>query len=161
MLHHRAADRGELLAEQLQATLHHRVVVEQAKGVLAEYGGLDMHDAFTRLREYAHQRQHQLSDVARDLAGETSSRGPRHRPLLTAHPGNRQARRRSASCDGGPMMVNNSANLTTVGAPRTSDGGINASSCSGRPWRISPQSASCSSGASNAATGSPDSCRPR
>ncbi|MCR6490658.1 GAF and ANTAR domain-containing protein [Amycolatopsis sp. OK19-0408] len=71
ILHHRAAGRGELLAEQLEATLQHRIVVEQAKGVLAEYGGLEMHDAFTLLREYAHERQRRLSDVARDLAEGT------------------------------------------------------------------------------------------
>jgi GAF domain-containing protein len=71
MLHHRAADRGELLAEQLQVTLHQRIVVEQAKGVLAEHDGLDMHDAFTRLREYAHRQQRRLSAVARELAEGT------------------------------------------------------------------------------------------
>lgn len=71
ILHHRAADRGELLAEQLEATLHHRTVVEQAKGVLAEYEGLDMHEAFTRLREYARNERRRLSDVALDLADGT------------------------------------------------------------------------------------------
>lgn len=71
ILHHRAASRGELLAEQLEATLHHRTVIEQAKGVLAEYGNLDMHDAFTQLRGFAHTQRRRLSDVARDLADGT------------------------------------------------------------------------------------------
>ena len=71
MLHHRAASRGELLAEQLAATLHHRTVIEQAKGVLAQYGNLDMHQAFTALRHHAHTGRRRLSDVARDLADGT------------------------------------------------------------------------------------------
>ena len=71
MLHHRAASRWELLAEQLEATLHHRTVIEQAKGVLAGYGNLDMHQAFTALRHHAHTRRRRLSDVARDVADGT------------------------------------------------------------------------------------------
>jgi len=71
MLHHRAASQAELLAEQLEATRHHRTVIEQAKGVLAGYGNLAMHQAFTELREHAHARRRRLSDVARDLADGT------------------------------------------------------------------------------------------
>jgi hypothetical protein len=68
ILHHRAASRGELLAEQLEATLNYRMVIEQAKGVLAEYANLEMHEAFTALRAHAHTLRRRLSDVARDLA---------------------------------------------------------------------------------------------
>ncbi|MYW90416.1 GAF and ANTAR domain-containing protein [Amycolatopsis rubida] len=71
ILHQHAAARGELVAEQLEATLQQRTVIEQAKGVLAEYLAFDMHDAFTRLREYSHHHQRRLSEVARDLAGGT------------------------------------------------------------------------------------------
>jgi GAF domain-containing protein len=71
ILHHRAASRGELLSEQLEATLHHRTVIEQAKGVLAQHGNLDMHQAFTALRHHAHTQRRRLSDVARDLAEGT------------------------------------------------------------------------------------------
>jgi GAF domain-containing protein len=71
ILHHRAASRGELLAEQLEATLHHRTVIEQAKGVLAQHGNLDMQEAFTALRHHAHTQRRQLSEVARDLADGT------------------------------------------------------------------------------------------
>lgn len=78
ILHHRAASRSELLAEQLEATLHHRTVIEQAKGVLAEYGGIDMHEAFVRLREYAHHHRLRLSDVAREIAEGTLEPGELH-----------------------------------------------------------------------------------
>ncbi|MBM7790285.1 ANTAR domain-containing protein [Tenggerimyces flavus] len=67
ILQQRTIHRDEILYEQLVATLHHRTVVEQAKGVLAELGDLDMHQACTALRGYA--RTHQLlSEVARDVA---------------------------------------------------------------------------------------------
>jgi hypothetical protein len=52
----------------LQAALHHRTVIEQAKGVLAESGDLDMHQAYLALRAYAHAHRRRLSDVARDIA---------------------------------------------------------------------------------------------
>ena len=71
ILQQRAVHREEIVSEQLQAALHHRTVVEQAKGVLAEAGGLDMQQAYTRLRAHAHTHHLRLSDVARDLATGT------------------------------------------------------------------------------------------
>ncbi|MDT7797509.1 MAG: hypothetical protein QOI78_942 [Actinomycetota bacterium] len=68
ILQQRAIRHDEVVSEQLQATLHHRTVVEQAKGVLAEAGGLDMHGAYLALRGYAHAHRLRLSDVARDVA---------------------------------------------------------------------------------------------
>lgn len=71
ILHHQAASQAELLAEQLEATRHHRTVIEQAKGVLAGYGNLNMHQAFTALRHHSHTQRRRLSDVARDVADGT------------------------------------------------------------------------------------------
>lgn len=68
ILQQRAVHHEEIVSEQLQATLHHRVVVEQAKGVLAESGDLDMHQAYTALRGYARRQHLRLSDVAQDVA---------------------------------------------------------------------------------------------
>lgn len=68
ILQQRAIRHEEVVAEQLQAALHHRTVVEQAKGVLAELGGLDMHEAYLVLRDYAGAHRRRLSDVAYDVA---------------------------------------------------------------------------------------------
>ncbi|GAB2764235.1 GAF and ANTAR domain-containing protein [Salinifilum aidingensis] len=71
ILHHHTVHRRETLPEQLQATLHHRVVIEQAKGVLAEAGGLSPQQAFALLRDYARANNQHLTDLARSLAERT------------------------------------------------------------------------------------------
>ena len=55
--------------EQLQTALNSRVVLEQAKGVLAQRGDLDMDQAFAVLRRYARDHNLRLTDVARAVAG--------------------------------------------------------------------------------------------
>ncbi|MGH3767120.1 MAG: GAF domain-containing protein [Pseudonocardiaceae bacterium] len=65
ILSERAIRRGEVLSEQLQIALNNRVIIEQAKGVLAQHGGLSMHAAFDRLRSYARGRNERLTEVAR------------------------------------------------------------------------------------------------
>jgi AmiR/NasT family two-component response regulator len=51
--------------EQLAYALNTRILIEQAKGVLAERAGLDMEGAFSALRRYARAHQQLLSEVAR------------------------------------------------------------------------------------------------
>jgi GAF domain-containing protein len=58
-----------LLTEQLQAALTSRVVIEQAKGMLAEYLRMSVDEAFQLLRSYARDRNRKLSDVARAVVG--------------------------------------------------------------------------------------------
>lgn len=64
------------LNEELQAALDSRVRIEQAKGVLAAHGALEMHEAFSRLRGYARSNNRHLSEVAEDVASGTLH--PRH-----------------------------------------------------------------------------------
>ncbi len=49
---------------QLEGALSSRVIVEQAKGFLAEKGGLDMEEAFEVLRRYSRNHNERLSAVA-------------------------------------------------------------------------------------------------
>ena len=65
LLHERSMRYSDTLNEQLQAALNSRVVIEQAKGKLAERLGVDMDQAFTLLRAQARTGNHQLSDLAR------------------------------------------------------------------------------------------------
>src|SRR5437588_1537472 len=69
-----SSEREERLAElvvaladenaNLQRALETRVVIEQAKGVLAERFGLDVHEAFQVLRRSARSNRMRLRDLA-------------------------------------------------------------------------------------------------
>lgn len=75
---------------QLQHALNSRIVIEQAKGVIAERAKVDMDEAFARLRSYARSHRVRLTDVARQVttagplldevaALAQSNSSPRHR----------------------------------------------------------------------------------
>ena len=64
VLQHRAVREAQLLNEQLSNALVSRIAIEQAKGVIAERAGVDMAEAFSRLRRYARDNQIRLTDVA-------------------------------------------------------------------------------------------------
>jgi GAF domain-containing protein len=67
ILQQRSLSRASTLAEQLQLALNSRITVEQAKGVIAEYGGVDMGSAFEAIRGFARERRVKLSIVAEEL----------------------------------------------------------------------------------------------
>jgi transcriptional regulator with GAF, ATPase, and Fis domain len=65
LLQARAIRQRDALAEQLQTALNSRVLIEQAKGVIAERRHIDMDQSFTLLRGSARTRNRRLSDLAR------------------------------------------------------------------------------------------------
>ncbi|MGO4255107.1 ANTAR domain-containing protein [Marmoricola sp. RAF53] len=75
ILHQRSLAEASLLSEQLQTALVSRVTLEQAKGVVAEFGGLEVAQAFAAIRSYARSRGASLSSVAaRLVTGELPAR---------------------------------------------------------------------------------------
>jgi transcriptional regulator with GAF, ATPase, and Fis domain len=71
MLNERALRESRLVAEQLQYALTSRVVLEQAKGVLAVKLDCDVAAAFGSMRDFARRNNRRLTDVARAVvAGE-------------------------------------------------------------------------------------------
>jgi transcriptional regulator with GAF, ATPase, and Fis domain len=64
LLGERAAREQALLSQQLQIALNTRVLIEQAKGMLAERGNLSMDVAFAAMRAYARTRNRKLTHVA-------------------------------------------------------------------------------------------------
>ncbi|KRV47750.1 hypothetical protein AQ490_05065 [Wenjunlia vitaminophila] len=67
LLRQRALRQSELLVGQLQTALHSRIVVEQAKGVLAERWGVTVGEAFETLRGYARAHNERVAEVSRAI----------------------------------------------------------------------------------------------
>ena len=73
LLHERSMRHSDTLNEQLQTALNSRVIIEQAKGKLAERLGLDMDQAFSLLRDQARASNRRLSDLARAFVDGTEA----------------------------------------------------------------------------------------
>jgi transcriptional regulator with GAF, ATPase, and Fis domain len=73
LLQERAVRRGEVLSEQLQGALNSRVVIEQAKGAIAQVHGSSVDEAFVLLRAYCRNHGLRLSDVARAVVDDPAS----------------------------------------------------------------------------------------
>lgn len=67
ILHQRILSRSELVNQQLQTALNTRLIIEQAKGVLAERGNVDMDRAFNLLRAHGRRTSRRLADLAREV----------------------------------------------------------------------------------------------
>ena len=72
ILQERAAREHEVLAGQLQVALNSRVMIEQAKGILAERLRVTPDEAFVLLRRYARDHNHPLTQLAGDVIGGTA-----------------------------------------------------------------------------------------
>jgi hypothetical protein len=64
LLQERAIHRGEVLTGQLQGALNSRVMIEQAKGIVAQARGVSPDDAFKLVRDFARRNNRRLSAVA-------------------------------------------------------------------------------------------------
>lgn len=71
ILQHRAAREAQAVNEQLQHALNSRVVIEQAKGMVAERARVDMEQAFHWLRTHARNHNLRLVDVAAGIIDGT------------------------------------------------------------------------------------------
>jgi transcriptional regulator with GAF, ATPase, and Fis domain len=92
LLQQRAVHRGDVLTEQLQTALNSRVLIEQAKGLLAERLHVSVSDAFAILRGSARSRNRRLSDLAQALVDGTEQLPP---PTVGDHAPARVASRTS------------------------------------------------------------------
>jgi GAF domain-containing protein len=69
ILQQRAALEAQVVNELRQHALNSRIVIEQAKGVVAERAGLDMEQAFMALRNHARNHSLRLVVLAEDVIG--------------------------------------------------------------------------------------------
>jgi GAF domain-containing protein len=67
LLQERTIRARDLVAEQLRGALNSRILIEQAKGVLAERTGSDVDHAFTVIRAHARRHGLALATVAADV----------------------------------------------------------------------------------------------
>ncbi|MFI1991071.1 ANTAR domain-containing protein [Actinoplanes sp. NPDC020271] len=67
LLQQRAIQDGNILTQQLQNALNSRILIEQAKGVLAERLQISMEDAFTTMRNGARNQNQRLVALAETI----------------------------------------------------------------------------------------------
>jgi AmiR/NasT family two-component response regulator len=73
LLQERAIRRAEALTEQLQSALNSRIIIEQAKGAIAQAHNVSIDEAFARIRGYARHHHRQLADVAHTIVTDPNS----------------------------------------------------------------------------------------
>ncbi|MFG1904956.1 ANTAR domain-containing protein, partial [Micromonospora carbonacea] len=76
LLQHRAIHRRDMLTEQLQTALNSRVLIEQAKGILAERLQVDVGQAFALLRDGARSRNRRLSELSQAIVDGSEQFAP-------------------------------------------------------------------------------------
>jgi GAF domain-containing protein len=84
ILQHRAVIQTHIVNEQVNYALNNRIMIEQAKGVLAERAGFDMEQAFSWLRRHARNHNLLLVDVAQSVMAGTVTPDPPSREELEA-----------------------------------------------------------------------------
>ncbi|MFD0043757.1 GAF and ANTAR domain-containing protein [Pseudarthrobacter scleromae] len=71
ILQERTIRESAIVNEQLQRALNSRVLIEQAKGVIAYTSRVDMDEAFKRLRSFARSNNQTLNDTATQVIEQT------------------------------------------------------------------------------------------
>ena len=71
ILQERALSDGQIVTSQLQGALRSRVVIEQAKGIVAEHNHVSVDHAFKLLRGYARDHNRLLVQVANEIVDAT------------------------------------------------------------------------------------------
>lgn len=87
LLQQRAIHRRDVLTEQLQTALNSRVLIEQAKGLLAERLQVSVVEAFAVLRSAARARNQRLADLALGIVDGTEQLPPPATGDVPAHDG--------------------------------------------------------------------------
>ncbi|WP_328463345.1 GAF and ANTAR domain-containing protein [Actinoplanes sp. NBC_00393] len=73
LMQERAIRRSEALTEQLQGALNSRIIIEQAKGALAQVHDVSVDEAFRRIRAYARNHNRRLTEVAALIVTDLAS----------------------------------------------------------------------------------------
>jgi ABC-type phosphate/phosphonate transport system ATPase subunit len=73
ILQERVIQEGHLIEGQLHRALDSRILIEQAKGVIANELSLSMDDAFNLLRKYARDRNLTISSVSEQVSNRAIS----------------------------------------------------------------------------------------
>ncbi|MEU6389641.1 ANTAR domain-containing protein [Streptomyces sp. NPDC046939] len=67
LLHARTLGQQETVSGQLHAALHNRIIIEQAKGIVAVRRNISLNHAFDALRAHAHDHRARISAIAMDV----------------------------------------------------------------------------------------------
>jgi transcriptional regulator with GAF, ATPase, and Fis domain len=102
LLQEQAIRRAEVLAEQLQSALNSRIVIEQAKGAIAQSRNVSVDDAFLILRAHARRTNSRLGDVAHAALADPASLSELSSPLPAASDMKADHRGRRAKNSQGP-----------------------------------------------------------
>jgi GAF domain-containing protein len=86
ILQHRAAHEAQVVNDQLNHALNSRIVIEQAKGMVAERLSVDMQQAFSTLRGYARNHNARLADVAQTVIAGTLTASELAAPMAAKRP---------------------------------------------------------------------------
>ncbi len=82
ILQHRTASDANLVKEQLTHALSSRIIIEQAKGMIAEHERVPVDEAFSRLRRHARNHNLHLAELARNMVAGTVGIGSLDKPKI-------------------------------------------------------------------------------